>query len=71
MRKQSREGKKREEDCHISKVSTQGGGSPLRAALEIMYLSDSQSVVPRPAASTSPRNLLEVQILRSAPLVAK
>ena len=54
MRKQSREGKKREEDCHISKVSTPGGGSPLRAALEIMYVSDSQSVVSRPAASTCP-----------------
>lgn len=65
MRKQSREGKKREEDCYISKASTQGGGSPLRGALEIMYVSDYQSVVPRPAAS--PRNLLEGQILRSAP----
>ena len=65
MRKQSREGKKREEDCRISKVSTQGGGSSLRGALEIMYVSDSQSVVPRPSAL--PRNLLEVQILRSAP----
>lgn len=40
-------------------------------AEEMLQVSGSQSVVPRPAASASPETRLEMQILRSRPCLAE